>query len=386
MKHPLKSALSAALVSSVLLVPAAAVGTFVFADAAYAKSENAGGKSSESRGKSSESRGNSSKAKSSNGKSSSSRGKSGGGLEGFFNKLTGKDKAKSKGGSKKAAAAVVEAPIDCGGEGQEDCVAETRTLHASELGKMNGALHANENAILAHIRNGNMSNGPVGLMAGYAYATAGSADARALLESDQASEYMALQEALGDQFDTYGDYEAWKAEQDLLEPEDRDLDYEQIVMNVDEAKSMLGEKTYQDALGDYASFDEYLDATYFEGDLIEGAELDTDLENAYAALGQYDPDTASALDDAGEAVGAYDDALAALYDAWNKGGADSENADDLKAMLDARVSEYGGVQALYDEMNPVEVETEVETEVDPGTCSIEDVDCLPDDEIAVVVE
>jgi sugar phosphate isomerase/epimerase len=42
-------------------------------------------------------------------------------------------------------------------------------MHPSELGNMNGALNANINAVLAHIRNGN-TNGPVGGLAGLAVA------------------------------------------------------------------------------------------------------------------------------------------------------------------------------------------------------------------------
>lgn len=43
-------------------------------------------------------------------------------------------------------------------------------MKPNELGKMNGAMHANINAVLAHIRNGQTTNGPVGLLAGLAVA------------------------------------------------------------------------------------------------------------------------------------------------------------------------------------------------------------------------
>ena len=46
-------------------------------------------------------------------------------------------------------------------------------LAPNQLGKMNGAMNANINAVLAHIRNGQTTNGPVGLLAGLAIADAG---------------------------------------------------------------------------------------------------------------------------------------------------------------------------------------------------------------------
>lgn len=50
---------------------------------------------------------------------------------------------------------------------------------ASSLGNMNGALHANINAVLAHIKNGQTTNGPVGLLAGLAAADSTAAAALA---------------------------------------------------------------------------------------------------------------------------------------------------------------------------------------------------------------
>ncbi len=50
---------------------------------------------------------------------------------------------------------------------------EEGELRPNELGKMNGAMNANINAVLAHIRNGQVTNGPVGLLAGLAVADAG---------------------------------------------------------------------------------------------------------------------------------------------------------------------------------------------------------------------
>lgn len=62
---------------------------------------------------------------------------------------------------------------------EEPPTTDTAALHPSELGKMNGALNASPNAILAHIRNGQTTNGPVGLMAGLAVADAAAAESLA---------------------------------------------------------------------------------------------------------------------------------------------------------------------------------------------------------------
>ena len=349
MRVTLKASLTALMLTSVAAVPLATAPTFLGADAAYAKSDKAkGGKGGKS----------GAVQKGKKGKSGDRGGsRRHGGLDGFFDKLTGKGKSKGKGGSKKStvAAAMMDEPTDCGGEGEGECTPELRQLHPSELGKMNGALNANENAILAHIRNGNMSNGPVGLMAGYAYHSVGTADAREFLDSGTAQEYQAYQEALADAGGsmTMEQYADWVDDQMALPEEERDPEFMDKMMAVETAKSNLGSSNLDDALGKYLTYDQYLAATYNgDGSVIEGAQPDEDLEDAFASLGTYDADTAAAVKSAGEDVQAYDDALAGLYDAWNKGDADSENADDLKAMLDARIGEYTEVEALYDEMNP----------------------------------
>ncbi|MBC2836057.1 hypothetical protein [Paragemmobacter straminiformis] len=75
------------------------------------------------------------------------------------------------------AAAATETTVASNGKGKG----------ASGLGNMNGALHANVNAVLAHIRNGN-TNGPVGLLAGLLVADAGVAAAEAEAEALAAAE------------------------------------------------------------------------------------------------------------------------------------------------------------------------------------------------------
>ena len=65
-------------------------------------------------------------------------------------------------------------------------VAVVGATSPDKLGKMNGAMHANINAVLAHIRNGQTTNGPVGLLAGLAVAdyvgATAAADSAALQE------------------------------------------------------------------------------------------------------------------------------------------------------------------------------------------------------------
>lgn len=84
--------------------------------------------------------------------------------------------AGSQAKAKKPVAASAETePAKAGKGGKE--VAGGMT--ASELGKMSGALNANINAVLAHIRNGQTTKGPVGLLAGLAVADGAAAQASA---------------------------------------------------------------------------------------------------------------------------------------------------------------------------------------------------------------
>lgn len=82
----------------------------------------------------------------------------------------------------------------------EDAVAESTKVKPNKMGKMNGALNANINAVLAHIRNGQTTNGPVALLAGLAVAdgaVAAATDKAAALEAEAAG-YVALESALAD--------------------------------------------------------------------------------------------------------------------------------------------------------------------------------------------
>ena len=196
----LKTVLTATLLSSVALVPAATVVTFATTDAAYAKSDKSnggsnGGRSAEARsggGSSDKAQGKGKNKSGSNGKSASRGGPSA--IEGFFDRLTGKDNAKTvrkvqpaKVERKAVSAAPKVAPA------APPRPAKGSGMHASELGKMNGALNANVNALIAHLKNGN-ANGPIGgmaMLAAAGYAADGMDDIVALK-----NEYIALDDAL----------------------------------------------------------------------------------------------------------------------------------------------------------------------------------------------
>jgi hypothetical protein len=87
---------------------------------------------------------------------------------------------------------------NAGSNGNSAKAASANEAAASDLGKMNGALHASINAVLAHIRNGQTANGPVGLLAGLAVADAGVAGAAAALAGleDKAAAFDALDTAV----------------------------------------------------------------------------------------------------------------------------------------------------------------------------------------------
>lgn len=101
-------------------------------------------------------------------------------------------------------------------------------MHPSQLGSMNGALHANINAVLAHIRNGN-TNGPVGALAGLAVADYNADGAQDVI--DEAANYDALASALeAAGYDTLGDYEDAVAAGDI-----------EAIAAVEDAKTALGD-------------------------------------------------------------------------------------------------------------------------------------------------
>lgn len=161
----LKGPLTAAMVSSLALVPATTVAYMATADIAVAKSDKAGGGGKGGGQKSAKSKSgtkgkSAAKGKSGTKSASAKGGKSRAhtGLDKFIGKLTGKKtvtKTKRASGGAKVAGASKKS-LEYG-------------MHPSELGKMNGALNANVNALIAHVKNGN-TNGPIGGMAALAVA------------------------------------------------------------------------------------------------------------------------------------------------------------------------------------------------------------------------
>lgn len=124
----------------------------------------------------------------------------------------GKDTAKTKstkaGTQKSTKATAKQAVVD-----PAVTTVATDPLSPAELGKMNGAMHASINAVLAHIRNGQTTNGPVGLLAGIAAAdTLADMTDEALADLEaQAEAHTALEFGLNDSgFVTLDDYLAAK--------------------------------------------------------------------------------------------------------------------------------------------------------------------------------
>lgn len=356
MLKPLKSALTATMLSAVAITPVATVSFLATADVAVAK----GKKEKSDRG----SRGN--------------KGNKGQGGKPTW--LQEKSKGGSKGGNGKAKKfAASEEAADCP-EGAEDCVPELRTLHASELGNMNGALHANENAILAHIRNGN-TNGPVGHMAALAIAGYDLETAQTLINSPIGQDYADLDAAAAGAtvIDADGNEITFENYEDYLDYLDAGGE---PIASIEGAEDNFGSNSLDaaaqsitDADGNslYGSYAEYLAA-------VDAGTQEEDVNVLAAesvAANGYDATTAENLDTSIEGAQAdYDGALAAMQEYWNKGGADSENADDLAAMLEARIDGYENVGATIEEQRAEEM---ADTAGDEVVCEEGDADCATDE-------
>ncbi|MCB1357090.1 MAG: hypothetical protein KDK53_11540 [Maritimibacter sp.] len=159
-------------------------------------------------------------------------------------------------------------------------------LRPNQLGSMNGAMHANINAVLAHIRNGN-TNGPVGALAGLAVADHDAAEAEGVIETAAVFE------------------------------------------TLDETLEAAGYDTLQD----------YLDS----------GETDGDIDAALAALGdltEEDRPSEDEITEAQDAIDALPEAEAAIFDAWNKSGEATE--EEKAALLDALRDRLEGDSALID--------------------------------------
>ena len=366
MRHPIKTTLAAVLLSSVAIAPLATLTIVSTADAAYAKSEKSGGngkgggKGGSSAFKSQKdkqkSKGGSSRGKSGNinllGKGAKSFAKKGGdAVEGFFQKLTGQDRKPSRTAKSNSKFA--------------------DSLHPSLLGNMNGALHANENAIAAHIRNGN-TNGPVGLMAAYVSGRATTGNALDALGPD-AGNYIELNNLLLE--NGYVDKEG-----------NPDLDAYLVSgdMNTD-IDTTLGRTLWSDqqkALSDYGYVDENgtpdLDA-YLE-DVDGGMLTIAEIETATDTPNNFDEELYASVTDAGDDLTAEDDAAQALIDYWNKQDTAPEGTEaELRALLDTRALELEETSVVMDALPDAQAET-------AAGCDIEAADCVPEEEVVVVAE
>ncbi len=224
----LKAALLATTLGAVALLPAATVMTLASVESAYAKGGNGNGNGGNGKGggRSSEVRGGGEKAERGGGKPSwagkgnreSGQATRGGGdpVGNFLKRLTGQENK----GTRKAAratptrsapnASIAPAPRPTRSVGGTQ-------LHPSELGNMNGALNANMNAVLAHVRNGN-TNGPVGQMAALAVAHAAAAESGELLASEDGRNYRLFQAVVaGEGYDSLAQYLASGQENDTID-------------------------------------------------------------------------------------------------------------------------------------------------------------------------
>ena len=179
----------------------------------------------------------------------------------------------------------------------------TGGMAPNELGKMNGALNANINAVLAHVRNGQTTKGPVGVLAGLAVADSLDAQADA----------------------TVAELKGLDAGYDALEGAVSDAGYG----SVEEYLKARAEGTASE--DDIAAIDPLIDAV--------GGTDDTGL--AMANDRPTEKDIAEAEAAAAEAEQAKADAEQAIIDEWNKGG-------DSDALLTALRDKLAPHQAEID--------------------------------------
>lgn len=303
MVKTLKASLTAIMLSSVAAVPVATVAYFATSDATFAKSENSRGGE---RGKSEEAK---SRAKEKSGHRSQAKERS-----------NGKQKvSKAKDGPKAV-------------ESEEGVI----VFHPSELGNMNGAMNANINAVLAHIRNGN-GNGPVGHLAVLAVMTSKAEGQQDVVDTELA--YQELERLLSDggfaSIDEYYDY------RNGIDP----------ITSIDDAKAVLdgyaeGTPEYDDALIDlndalgdnFASYEEYeaarsgfKDTEGFDDSIdlaISGLGGSSDSEDGFDDFSESRP-TSDEYNYAVDALEAEDAAEEDILAYWNKNpGGDTPEGED----------------------------------------------------------
>lgn len=362
MRTPFKTTLAALAVSSLSLSAAATVTTFATTDAVFAKSDKSNSRSSEGRGYSSEARGKSgSKGKSTH--STRAHGKSGAqsknSVESFFAKFTGKDNR--------------PANLERNAKSAKN---DEATFHPSELGNMNGALNANVNAVLAHIRNGN-GNGPVGHIAVLAAASASADGAQDVL--DRAALFDAIQSSEYDSLEEY--YQALEGvpgnpvDSDIEGADDKDL-----------AAIDAG----------FASYDDYLSQL-----AVPPAEPDEDIDQALSKLGvdvieRGDAPADLALDSSDPLVIDAQNNLASEKEAedgilayWNKNPGGDVDPETGRTEAESQLLTELRERFTEEEKTAIqETVLAVSTDSDEGVdgCDADEELCLPDDEVVLVIE
>ena len=335
-----KAGLLATTLAAVALVPAAGIVTLTSVSSAYAKTggngngvERGNGKGSERSGE----RGNGNGGRGSEARGADrevrgggrpewagSRGNGGGGrsdtarrgqdpLTTFIRGLTGQEKREAREEREQIRAARLAptrfAPEASIAPGKRP--ARYSAMHPSDIGNMNGALNANINAVLAHIRNGN-SNGPVGSLAALAVADTALAHARTTINE------AALAEALGDYPTVQAYYDAG-----VQDPA------------IDAALLALGVTPGEPFEFIPPTEDEVLAA---EGSLVDLEAARTDAESAILALwnknGDTDPDVVSPeegalLDDLRDRLVGYETEIEdAMTEAEVRTASDDDGEDD----------------------------------------------------------
>ena len=370
MKTVIKASLTAMLVTAVSSTSLGVVGSALLVEPAFAKSEKANSKSSEARGKGQKEKSNRGKGRD----KSLGKGKPNG-LETLFGSLIGEERRKPK-ASKQASAKLVSKKHSKNSE-----------FHPSELGNMNGALNANVNAVLAHLRNGN-TNGPVGQVAALMAATVNAEGDQQIVGLENA--YVVLDGAISefgsvqgyfDSLDAAADAERVASIEDYLSVYGDDASGEEAANAL---KLALDGTVYEDSpdpLGDYQTV--INDA--------RDAARDNEIENAVVATGYQTSDGSfttdrpsktdpEALAEAESDLQAEADAEASILSYWNKnpGGEPSEEtgytAEEEQLLKDLRD------RFTEDELQSIRDTATVDpTASEEDSCAPEDTECEPDD-------
>lgn len=386
----IKSTITAVLLSSVALVPATTVALVVTADAVEAKSNNGGGNGGGGGNKG----GNSAKSKSDN--KSASRGGSGGGnskargsgkdpIGNFLRKVTGQEKKQEKAKTRTTTTKAKRAPSTTK---VAKATPAKDAMHPSNLGKMNGALNANVNALIAHVKNGN-TNGPIGGMAALAVAGYAAEGAAETLELD--GKFAALDTALIENgyvdADGNADLEGYLAAVEGV-PANGEIDaIEDALTNIDSPLSveeaLLAENN---GTQDFASVEEY--EAWRDG--VAGADPIDGADEMIAELDGLERPSEEDLADAGARLEDQTAAEDYMLSIWNKGDNDatvrSEEEENLLAKLYERIEADGDELTSAIEEYADLPEEPVEEE-DVTSCeSDESCDEVIEEDIVLIVE